>query len=171
MGWEKRVVSILPNGSNLYIFQHSFAELAISAQCWNSCNTAGLWSDLRKGLSGVSFECFPSVYHFSVFWPPLQCHSSEKRWSSRQENITKVNTTNKAPTKTSENNQDFFLFSFDCCSCLKRTTSFLEKKQINMTRLNTVNYFVYTSSKIIFLHQLKTALCVDVSCIRTGLAP
>lgn len=34
--------------------------------------------------------------------------------------------------------------------------------------LSTVNYFLYVSSTIVFLCQLKTALCVDVFCIRTS---
>lgn len=63
----------------------------------------------------------------------------------------------------------FFGFPFPGCSCLKRKTSFFRKKQINMKlSLSTVNYFLYISSTIVFLCQLKTALSVDVFCIRTS---
>lgn len=128
---------MLSNGSNLYrSFQCSFAQLTISTQCWNCCNTAGqvhdVWLDIRKGLTGVSFECSPSVHPFGVFWPLLWCHSSEKWWSSRQENITKVNKTNKTPTKTSEKNQIlFFFFVFLQLLLMSEKNNFIPQKEAN----------------------------------------
>lgn len=179
---------MLSNGSNLYSnFQRSFAQLTISIHYWNSCNSAGqvhdTWLDIRKGLIGVSFECFPSVHPFGVFWPLPRCRSSEKWWSSRQENITKVNTTNKTPTKTSENNKIFFCFpsivarvwkeQFHSSKRSKQTghdwTLFCQlfclHVQWNNSSSWTQNCFVCGC----FLHQDKHCLTPGISSLSTGL--
>lgn len=41
--------------------------LTVGIACSAAGQVHGLWLDLRKGVSGLSFECCPSVYLFGVF--------------------------------------------------------------------------------------------------------
>lgn len=134
------------------------------------CFRSGSWpcSDLRKGIYGVSCEFCSSVYLFCIFWHLLQWHSSEKWSSPIKENNPKTAQLIKHPKKVLKKIRKF-LFSFYCCSCLKRTDSFLRKKQISMMWLNTVKYFHYISRRRFFFTDSKLLCACMFSALKDTL--